>query len=143
MHVVGVEVKAPFTAVYMSDTIKPRLWEEISKRSHEIKHQRKQASFIGVALSKNRIYHYIAGIEVTKPVQIPERMVGITLPAREYASYTHEGGGTRENTDQTYFYVLDKLRSQGLDHDPDAYSMEVHADLRTNKFTVCIPLRDE
>ncbi|MFC4619019.1 hypothetical protein ACFO4N_09875 [Camelliibacillus cellulosilyticus] len=27
--------------------------------------------------------------------------------------------------DQTYFYVLEKIRKQGLDHDTDAYSLEI------------------
>ncbi|MGC4378390.1 HTH domain-containing protein [Fictibacillus sp. Mic-4] len=142
-HVVGVELKAPFTAFYMAKAIRPQLWKEIENRRGEIQLVKKEGTFTGAVLSKNRIYHYIAGVEVARPVSIPPNMVSITLPAREYAVYTHDGDLDREEFDETYFYALEKLRKQGLNHDPDAYSLEIFKRGTGQEYTIYVPLSSD
>lgn len=80
---------------------------------------------VGVSLSRNRVYHYIAGIEVANPKLTPEKMVTAKLPIREYAVYSHFGETSRVEIDETYFFMLEKIRKQGLDHDPNAYNLPV------------------
>ncbi|PWW08672.1 GyrI-like small molecule binding protein [Paenibacillus cellulosilyticus] len=140
-HIVGVEFKAPFTAVYMARVHMPAVWETLMKREHEIINVVDRTSYVGVALSRSHIYHYVAGIEVTHPRAVPEGMISITLPPREYAVYNHAGAVGRSEVDDTYFYLLDKLRKQGLDHDPNAYTLEVFDGAKLKELTVYIPLK--
>lgn len=138
-HVVGVEFKAPFTAVYMAKVIVPRLWEELSKQEYHIRNPIQNGTRIGLSLSRNRIYHYIAGLEVTRPQDVPDHLVSITIPTQEYVVYTHNGALYREEKDQTYFYMLDKMRKHGLDHDPNAYGLEIYKHDQ-QEITIYIPI---
>ncbi|MCR8642699.1 GyrI-like domain-containing protein [Paenibacillus sp. N1-5-1-14] len=140
-HVVGLEFQAPFTAVYMAKVHAPTLWDELSRRENEIPNPMSQVNRIGVSLSRSRIYRYIAGIEVINPIMIPEHMVTITLPTREYAVYNHVGETSRTEIDDTYFFMLEKIRAQGLDHDADAYSLEVFKPDKLDEIVVYIPLK--
>jgi predicted transcriptional regulator YdeE len=140
-HIVGVEFKAPFTAVYMARVHMPAVWDVLMKREHEIRNAADRTSYVGVALSRSHIYHYIAGIEVTHPRAVPDGMVSITLPPREYAVYNHAGAAGRSEVDDTYFYLLDKLRKQGLDHDPNAYTLEMFNGAKMKELSVYIPLK--
>nr|WP_304981311.1 effector binding domain-containing protein [Alkalihalobacillus sp. AL-G] len=139
---VGVEVKAPFTAFYMTKAIRPRLWQELQARKNEIGYQAKKDMFIGITLRQNRTYHYIAGIEVTNIRHVPDGMVSMTIPTREYSVYNHSGFNEREETDQTYFFVLEKMKKQGLSHDPDAYSLEIFNPVEENEATIYVPLKE-
>jgi predicted transcriptional regulator YdeE len=140
-HIVGIEFKAPFTAVYMAKIRIPIIWEELNSRGHEILNPVDKESRIGVSLSRVHIYDYIAGIEVASPELLPPDMVSITLPAREYAVYNHVGETSRAEIDETYFFLLEKLRKQGLDHDTKAYTLEVFKDNNIKELTVYIPLK--
>ncbi|WP_409348166.1 GyrI-like domain-containing protein [Paenibacillus gyeongsangnamensis] len=124
-HIVGIEFQAPFTAVYIAKVHIPILWEELNSREHEIINFMSKENRVGVSLSRNRVYHYIAGIEVANPKLTPEKMVTATLPIREYAVYSHFGETSRVEIDETYFFMLEKIRKQGLDHDPNAYNLPV------------------
>ncbi|MBH5319506.1 HTH domain-containing protein [Paenibacillus sp. GSMTC-2017] len=139
--VVGFEFKAPFTAVYMAKVRIPLLWEELTSRANEIINPVNTEYRIGVSLSRSHIYHYIAGIEVTTPKLLPQDMVNITLPPREYVVYNHSGETSRAEIDDTYFFLLDKLRKQGLDHDPTAYTLEVFKGNHLNELSMHIPLK--
>ncbi len=46
-QIVGVEFKAPFTAVYMAKVHIPLLWEQLNSRGHEIIHPIDKESRIG------------------------------------------------------------------------------------------------
>lgn len=140
-HIVGVEFKAPFTAVYMAKVRIPIMWDELNSRENEILNPIDKESRIGVSLSRSHIYHYIAGIEVANPKLLPQDMVSITLPPREYAVYNHIGETSRAEIDETYFFLLEKLRKQGLDHDPKAFTLEVFRGDHLNELSVYIPLK--
>ncbi|MBB6454051.1 putative transcriptional regulator YdeE [Salirhabdus euzebyi] len=139
-HVIGLEFKAPFTAFYMSKSFKPFLWKELHKRKTEIKNLLHKESYIGVSLSRSHIYHYIAGVEVTKPFPVPENMVTISLPTREYVVYNHFGSEEREDTDQTYFHMMEKLKKQGIKLNPKNYSLELFDAKNPNLLTIHLPL---
>ncbi|MFC9774263.1 HTH domain-containing protein [Paenibacillus chitinolyticus] len=140
-HIAGVEFIAPFTAVYMAKVRIPFMWEELNNRVHEVINPVDKGSRIGVSLSRSQKYHYVAGIEVTNPKLLPQDMVSITLPPREYAVYIHVGETSRAEIDDTYFYLLDKIRKQGLDHDPEAYTLEIFNGTHLNELSVYIPLK--
>ena len=86
--IVGLEMKLPFTAYYMSKSLKPKLWQELQDRMEEIPYIRKKTSNPSILRCfEPQIYHYVAGIEVMTIGDTPERMVGFTLPTQEYAMY--------------------------------------------------------
>lgn len=141
--IVGLEMKLPFTAYYMSQALKPKLWQELQDRMEEIPYIRKKTSkplYIAAVLNRQQIYHYVAGIEVTTIRDTPERMVGLTLPTQEYAMYTHEGHSDREDTDQSYAYVIQQLKQRGLTPNPSLYSLELRTSVHASKAQIYIPI---
>ncbi|WP_336782421.1 HTH domain-containing protein [Paenibacillus illinoisensis] len=124
-YVIGLEFQAPFTAVYMSQVMIPKLWIELERRQHEIPRQTRTGVKTGVSLSRTRLYHYIAGVEVSHFHEVPEGMVGIVLPSREYAVYSHFGAPDRAEIDQTFLLLMDKLRQQGLELEISGYALEI------------------
>lgn len=112
-HIVGVEFKAPFTAVYMAKVHIPSMWEELNSRRHEIINPLNKECRVGVSMSRSHIYHYIAGIEVANPKLLPKDMASITLPPREYAVYNHVGEPSRAEVDETYFFFSKNCVNKG------------------------------
>lgn len=73
----------------------PKLWQSYMPRRHEIKNTKSPVD-LGVCFPVNEKSHpeecgYIAGAEVTTLDEIPEGMTGFTIPASEYAVFTHKG----------------------------------------------------
>ncbi|NUU77240.1 HTH domain-containing protein [Paenibacillus xylanilyticus] len=141
-YVIGLEFQAPFTAVYMAKVMIPKLWVELGRRQHEIPRQIRTGVKTGVSLSRTRLYHYIAGVEVSHFHDVPEGMVGIILPTREYAVYTHQGDPDRAEIDQTHLLLMDKLRQRGLEPDLLAYALEIRESGDSSSMNMHIPLCD-
>ena len=128
--IVGLEVKVPFTAVFLSDAIIPRLWDEWLAKRQAIPDLRggPGGRLTGAVLGRSRVYHYIAGVEAPAGTPVPEGLAGLALPPKAYAVYLHQGTYRRDGRDDTYFHALDKLRAaMQEDHDPDAYALESYA----------------
>lgn len=123
--VVGLEMTAPFTAVSLSNVIVPELWAQWEMRSAEIARLVDPRTRVGAVRSRGPEYRYIAGAEVASLRVVPDGMAGIELPAKAYAVYRHDGAYRREDRDGTYFRALEKLRSNGMEHDPDAWGLEI------------------
>lgn len=141
--IVGLEMKLPFTAYYMSQALKPKLWQELQDRMEEIPYIRKKTSsplYIAAVLNRQQIYHYVAGVEVTTIRDTPKRMVSLTLPTQEYAMYTHEGHADREDTDQSYAYVIQQLKQRGLMPNPALYCLERRASVYAALAQIYVPL---
>ncbi|GAB6926716.1 hypothetical protein JCM10914A_06990 [Paenibacillus sp. JCM 10914] len=142
--IVGLEMKIPFTAYYMSHTLKPRLWQELEARMAEIPNIRRTSQtghpYIAAVLNRQEIYHYVAGVEVTTVRNTPERMISLTLPTQEYAAYTHVGHSDREDTDQSYTFVLQQLKQRGLAPNPTLHSLELRSSIHAPLVQIYIPL---
>lgn len=73
----------------------PKLWQSYMPRRHEIKNTKSYAD-MGICFPVSDKSHpeecgYIAGAEVTSLDEIPEGMTGLSVPASEYAVFTHKG----------------------------------------------------
>ncbi|MGG1878013.1 HTH domain-containing protein [Paenibacillus cisolokensis] len=141
-HLVGMEIKVPFTAYYMTQALKPKLWTELSSRIQEIRYPRstRGQDWIAAVLSRGPVYHYIAGIEVTAIGTIPPGMTSLTLPTREYIVYVHEGGTGREDTDQSFIYVMQQMKQRGLHYNPEMYGLERRSRLGDDRVQIYIPV---
>lgn len=75
----------------------PKLWQSYMPRRHEIKNSTSPRDLgICFPINESERSHpeecgYIAGAEVTTLDEIPEGMTGFTIPASEYAVFTHKG----------------------------------------------------
>lgn len=143
IQIVGLEMKTPFTAFYMTHTLKPKLWQELVSRLHEIPYRRTtpRPSYVAAVMNRQQIYHYVAGIEVTALGSVPEGMVSLTIPAQEYAMYTHEGRSDREDIDQSYAYVLQRMKQLGMNPDPGCYALECRDDADASVIQMFIPIK--
>jgi len=141
--IVGLEMKAPFTAFYMTHTLKPKLWQELVSRLHEIPYPRTSPrhSYVAAVLNRQHIYHYVAGIEVTALGSLPEGMVSLAIPAQEFAMYTHEGHSDREDIDQSYAYALQRMKQLGMNPDPACYALERRDEADASVIRMFIPIK--
>jgi predicted transcriptional regulator YdeE len=126
-RIIGLELQAPFAAVYLSNSLIPQLWDELSRRLGELRLPPGPCVFTGAAANRSRIYRYIAGAEVSADAPVPEGMTSLELPSKAYAVYRHHGLYSREERDETYFQALERLRLENRDHDPDAFCLEIYA----------------
>jgi len=146
-HVIGIRFSGTFP---MLEQEMPKEWERFLARQEEIPlvvepHIRYDIS------DENHTYkiftEYVA-VEVERFEQIPEGMVGFTIPPRTYAQFTHIG--PMAQVKDTYTRLFQWLDEQGLAVDWSALRMEryderyipsVHdASRPDNAYDIFIPL---
>jgi predicted transcriptional regulator YdeE len=143
-HLLGVELKAPFTAIHMSNVIIPRLWEQLRELLERHDLASDTATRIAAVQSRQYVYHYIAGVETRKNTPVPDGMIMIEIPLREYFVYTHQGAQGRDQMDETYLYALQLMRSKGLEPELQDYSLQIYktqTPARARESEICIPIR--
>lgn len=136
----GPECQAPFTAVRMTQTVLPRLWQSLESDLVQWNDAFPPSRRIAASLARSRIFRYVAGIEVRRDQTLPEHWTLLVIPAREYAVYTHAGGAGREDTEQTYLRMSQRLRQKGLRFDPCAYSLEIFDSISPDLRDIWMPL---
>ncbi len=128
MKVVGCRGK--FISVLSPDknnmVVIPKLWQSFMPRVHEIKNAKSPVN-LGVCYevpagesSRPDECMYMAATEVTEFVDVPKGMEAFTIPAGEYAVFTHKGA--LENFEHTMNYIYGSwLPKSGkkLRHAPD------------------------
>jgi AraC family transcriptional regulator len=73
-----------------------RLWDAFLPRMESIKNRINPPISYGICYpvegkSNEAAFEYIAAVEVSDLIDLPEEMVGRTIPARKYAVFTHKG----------------------------------------------------
>jgi predicted transcriptional regulator YdeE len=142
-HLLGVELKAPFTAIHMSNVIIPRLWEQLEDHLGRNGLAQENATRIAAIQNRQYIYHYIAGVEVRQTFPIPDGMILTEIPAREYVMYTHQGAQWRDDLDDTYLYAIQLMRNEGLEPELQAFSLKIFpkgVPPQAKESEVCIPI---
>ena len=86
----------------------PRLWEQFIPRINEIGNHRGLDVYYGICYpiedsAEKGEFEYIASIGVNDLDEIPEGMVGRTIPGQNYAIFTHKGSLKR--LAETYKYI--------------------------------------
>jgi AraC family transcriptional regulator len=144
---IGVSFSGTFPALVAE---MPKVWEIFLQRQPEIAqvidpHVRYDIS------SENQKYQFFTeyiAVEVEAFAQIPEGMVGLTLPEKTYARFRHEG--PMEQVQQTYLGAFQWVKDNGHLVDEQALRMEryddrfvpsVHASERKeNAYEIYLPL---
>lgn len=90
----------------------PKIWEEFLPLMNTIPnslpvHEAYGVCFYMESFTKNGLFYYLAGCPVSSLEEIPIAMVGKTLPASEYAVFTHKGPlvGKGSSIRDTYTYA--------------------------------------
>jgi len=131
-RLLGVELAAPFTAIHLSNTLVPQLWEQLREHLAASKASDQAAAARGArplaaSRTRSRIYTYIAGIEARRTAPVPDGMIAVDIPTREYAVYTHRGRQGRDELDDTYLFAMERMRLQGMEPEHDAYALTLFA----------------
>jgi len=84
----------------------PQLWDRFLKRLSEVSNTIDGTCYGAVyrVAAENEQLNYLASIEVSKDVSIPEEMEQIRLPEASYAQFKHYGEATDLNNTVNYIY---------------------------------------
>jgi AraC family transcriptional regulator len=99
--------------------------------------------------SKTGFFYYLAGLPVSRLEEIPIELVGKTLPASEYAVFTHKGPlvGKTNTVKDTYAYAYGTWLPKSPYVNPHAYDFEYYDerfkgnDNPESEIDICIPIR--
>ncbi|MEP1555037.1 effector binding domain-containing protein, partial [Paraglaciecola sp.] len=104
IEVIGIESEQTNIAEKL-----PALWESFMPRLPEIKHKVEGTCYGIITIEENsesqQKLFYMSCIEVSQLSSIPDSMVSITLPAQQYAEFTHRGQVNTDHFNQTISYI--------------------------------------
>ncbi|MEP0174093.1 MAG: AraC family transcriptional regulator [Paraglaciecola sp.] len=104
IEVIGIESEQTNIAEKL-----PALWESFMPRLPEIKHKVEGTCYGIITIEENsesqQKLFYMSCIEVSQLSSIPDSMVSITLPAQQYAEFTHTGQVNTDHFNQTISYI--------------------------------------
>ncbi|MFD2615337.1 GyrI-like domain-containing protein [Paenibacillus gansuensis] len=121
--------------------------EEVQRRLLEIKHVTDPHTLLGLSYhtDKDRFTHY-AVVEVEQAEQVPESMTSVTVPEREYLTYSHPKG---DSVQQSYGNLFAWMERNGYRHDQrdlthfEKYPMSQDPYTTKPEFTILIPVTAE
>jgi len=127
----------------------PALWAKYVPRSQEIK-SRISSADLGVCFDPGKEKShpdecfYLAGTEVKSADEIPEGMMAMTIPAGQYAVFTHKGSIEKLNFTMKYIYGSWLPKSgQKLRDAPDLeiYDQRFRPDSEDSELDIYIPIQ--
>jgi len=110
----------------------PKIWEEFMRLMNKIPNRLPTQEAYGLCFyteqfSKTGLFYYLAGLPVSSLDEIPMELVGKTLPASEYAVFTHKGPLTGKTTiKDTYAYAYGTWLPGSPYVNPYAYDFEYY-----------------
>ncbi|WP_066064699.1 GyrI-like domain-containing protein [Neobacillus soli] len=142
MKVVGIS----WNGTYPQMGTIPSLFTKLEERLEEIYHQTKEPVLIAPFHSRETEITYYVTTPVGKIEEIPEGMVGFTIPRKNYVSTIHRGG-LRE-VKNTYLKMYSWMREYGYEQDHQALCLEIfkeeHKQLNVKGdllFEIYVPLK--
>ena len=132
----------------------PGIWEEFLPLMKKIPHNLPVHESYGVcfyteSFSKNGLFYYLAALPVSSLEEIPMELVGKTLPASEYAVFTHNGSivGKTSTVRDTYAYAYGTWLPNSQYENPYGYDFEFYDERfkgnqdPESEIDICIPIR--
>lgn len=120
MKVVGIS----WNGTYSQINTLPNLFKEMINRLEEISYQTKEPVLIAPFHSRETELTYYVTAPVEKIEEIPEGMVGFTIPSKNYVFATHIG--SQEEVEDTYKKIYSWMGEYGYEQDHNALSIEVY-----------------
>jgi AraC family transcriptional regulator len=121
MKVVGIS----WNGTYSQISNLPRLFQEMVNRLEEVSYQTKEPVLIAPFHSRETEFTYYVTTPVEKIDEIPEGMVGFTIPSKNYVFATHKGR-QEEEVENTYQQIYAWMKEYGYEQDTNALSIEVY-----------------
>jgi AraC family transcriptional regulator len=142
MKVVGIS----WNGTYAQMSTIPSLFREMINRLKEVSFQTKEPVLIAPFHSRETEFTYYVTTPVEKIDEIPEGMVGFTIPSKNYVFATHRG--SQEEVETTYKKIYSWMEEYGYEQDHNALSLEVykeeHSHLNENgelHFDIYLPVK--
>lgn len=119
ISVVGISWNGTYSQI---NTI-PHLFEEMEARLKEVSNQKNSPVLIAPFHRRETEFTYYVTTPVEKLEEIPEGMIGFTIPSKNYVCSVHRG--SLEEVENTYQQMLEWMNEYGYDLDDHALSLEV------------------
>jgi predicted transcriptional regulator YdeE len=119
IKVVGISRNGTYSQM---DTI-PSLFDELKERLDEVPNQINDSTLIAPFHSRETEFTYYVTTPVKSLEQVPEGMVGFTIPRKNYVCTSHKG--SLEEVENTYRQMLVWMQEYGYDLDDHALSLEI------------------
>jgi len=120
LRVVGIS----WNGTYSQTSTIPDLFVEMKGRLEEVVNKTDDPVLIAPFHSRETEFTYFVTKPVIKIEDVPEGMVGFTIPAKNYVFATHKG--RPEEVENTYLQMFSWMREYGYEQDFQALSLEVY-----------------
>jgi len=120
MKVVGLS----WTGTYSQVSTIPSLFNKMEDRLHEVCHQTNDSVTIAPFHSRETEFTYYVTKPVEKIADVPEGMLGFTIPGKNYVFTTHVG--KPEEVENTYHQMFTWMEEYGYEQDHQALGLEIY-----------------
>ncbi|WP_251551825.1 GyrI-like domain-containing protein [Neobacillus muris] len=120
MKVVGIS----WNGCYSQTKSIPSLFKVMEEREKEIAFRLEEPVLIAPFHSRETEFTYYVTTPVEKLENIPEGMVGFTIPRKNYVHTTHIG--KPEDIQSTYLQLITWMNEYGYDQDHQALCLEIY-----------------
>src|SRR4051794_16927226 len=120
MKVVGIS----WNGAYSQLSTIPSLFYKMVKRLEEVSFKTKEPVLIAPFHSRETEITYYVTTPVEEIAEIPEGMVGFTIPTKNYVFTTHKG--SLEEVENTYLQMFAWMKDYGYEQDHNALCLEVY-----------------
>jgi AraC family transcriptional regulator len=142
LKVVGIS----WNGTYSQTSTIPGMFTELEQRLEEIPHKAEEPVLIAPFHSRETEFTYYVTAPVEKIEQVPDGMVGFTIPPKNYVFSTHVG--RPEDVENTYLQMFKWMQEYGYEQDQNALSLEIykeefkHQNANGNlRFEIYLPVR--
>ncbi|XJZ28825.1 GyrI-like domain-containing protein [Bacillota bacterium Lsc_1132] len=119
-HVVGIAWNGSYSELEQL----PQLFTELELRLDEVLYPAGDLVFIAPFHCRETEMTYYVTTPVEKIAEVPEGMVGFTIPKKSYVSGRHYGSA--EAVENTYIQMFKWMKEYGYEHDDHALSVEIY-----------------
>ncbi|WP_197259463.1 GyrI-like domain-containing protein [Paenibacillus dendritiformis] len=143
--IAGMGWTGPFSAAHAI----PGLWREFAERVQEIENRIHPRQFVAASHDRPTDFTYYIGVEVSDQGQLPDGMIGLTIPTQRYARFTFTGPMTQVS--DFYMRCFDWIRKEGYEKNVAVLGLEIYdqryhpaiadPERETNEFEIYIPLQ--
>ncbi|WP_042463867.1 GyrI-like domain-containing protein [Neobacillus dielmonensis] len=120
MKVVGIS----WNGCYSQTESIPSLFKVLEEREEEIPYKSEEPILVAPFHSRETEFTYYVTTPVEKLDEIPEGMVGFTIPKKNYVYTKHVG--KPEDVQSTYLQLFTWMNEYGYDQDHQALSLEIY-----------------
>jgi predicted transcriptional regulator YdeE len=125
LKVVGIS----WNGTYSETTTIPSLFSKMKERLYEVANQTNESVLIAPFHSRETEFTYYVTTPVEKIEDVPEGMVGFTIPRKNYVFATHKG--RQEEVENTYLQMFNWMKEYGYELDQHALSLEIYKEEHT------------